>query len=138
MGLPDFVNSRSKITSPETSKYNCIAWAFGSSSKWWWPCDHPDAHWPMDCAGLTVTQAFDAWFNADGWQETQDLAFDPALVKIALFAKPDGEPTHAARLIATDTWTSKLGHSYDVSHGINELNGPTYGRPIRIYSKPIR
>jgi hypothetical protein len=33
-------------TSPPSEKYNCIAWAAGRASQWWWPYQHPAYFWP--------------------------------------------------------------------------------------------
>lgn len=136
-GLPGFVDSARKITSPPTHQYNCIAWAFEDPTKWWWPQDHPDAHWPIDCDGLTTLEAFEAWFDHDGWELTQNPSYEAAYRKVALYADANGEPTHAARLLEEGKWTSKLGPFHDVWHGYNELDGPAYGSIIRIYKKPL-
>lgn len=135
--FPNFVFQAHKVTSHPTETYNCIAWAFGRSDKWWWPDDHPDCYWPIDCSGMTEAEAFDALFVQDGWTITVDESFSEDRVKIALFVDGSGAPTHASRLISEGVWTSKLGSAWDVSHNRDELNGDSYGTIIRIYEKPI-
>jgi hypothetical protein len=34
---PNLAIAGYKITSPDTTDYNCIAWAAGSTEEWWWP-----------------------------------------------------------------------------------------------------
>jgi hypothetical protein len=35
------------VTSPLDRGYNCMAWAVGDASRWWWPEDDPnDGYWP--------------------------------------------------------------------------------------------
>jgi hypothetical protein len=36
------------VTSPETPKYNCIAWAAGKDDKWWWPDKNNQYYWPLE------------------------------------------------------------------------------------------
>ena len=28
-----------QVTSPQSLEYNCIAWAAGDNTQWWWPDD---------------------------------------------------------------------------------------------------
>jgi hypothetical protein len=79
-------------------------------------------------------EAFEDWFAADGWEETTDQSVEEGKQKVALFAL-NGEPTHAARLVAQDQWTSKLGAHIDLTHAFDDLDGPNYGAVIKIYVK---
>lgn len=79
-------------------------------------------------------EAFEEWFAVNGWEITESAAFEEGYVKIALFAK-DGEPKHASRQLSDRKWTSKLGQDIDITHQLDELDGPTYGSVIRIYKK---
>jgi hypothetical protein len=47
---------------------------------------------------------------------------------VALYAKPAGTVTHAARQLASGEWTSKLGKDVDISHSLRSLEGLTYGK----------
>jgi hypothetical protein len=81
-------------------------------------------------------QAFEAWFAADGWEETGNDQIQDGYEKIALFVLGD-QPTHAARLLPTGVWTSKLGQDIDLSHALGDLDGPKYGAVVKIYRKPV-
>src|SRR4051812_3853721 len=34
------------VTSPKTYAYNCVAWVFGDTSRWWQPEKIPGYYWP--------------------------------------------------------------------------------------------
>lgn len=133
--FPKISDVKKKKTSECDPIYNCIAWAFKDSQRHWWP-NKKRSYWPLNATGLSTNEAFEAWFLHDGWEETSDTSFDPSYEKIAFFTL-NGEPTHAARLIADGVWTSKLGSLIDLSHGSDDLDGPEYGQIARIYRKLI-
>jgi hypothetical protein len=121
-------------TSDATPTYNCIAWAFKDNRRHWWPNQPKRSYWPIDTTGLSLTEAFEKWFTVDGWEECPDGKSEPGVEKIALYFLDDN-PTHAARQLPSGLWTSKLGGSIDLSHEIDELNGPAYGQPRRYFRK---
>jgi hypothetical protein len=131
--FPNLVNPASKKTSDQSSNYNCIAWAFGDDRKNWWP-NNLGYHWPLNAIGKTDLQAFEEWFARDGWEECADRLVEVGYEKIALYALSN-KPTHAARLLDSGLWTSKLGQHIDLCHDLNELDGPKYGRVYKIYRK---
>jgi hypothetical protein len=131
--FPKLSDVAGKKTSECNHLYNCIAWAFKDSQKHWWP-NTKRSFWPVDATGLSAIEAFEAWFRHDGWEETTDKLYDKNFDKVALFTL-NGSPTHAARLIANDIWTSKLGPNIDLSHSFDDLDGPAYGAVYKIYKK---
>ncbi|WP_339828463.1 hypothetical protein [uncultured Parvibaculum sp.] len=132
--FPLLTDVAKKITSPQDDRYNCIAWAFEDNRRFWWPTSR--AFWPMDARGKTTMEAFEDWFEADGWEETTSASVERGYKKVALYALA-GQPTHAARLLSSGRWTSKLGRNIDLSHDLPELNGPEYGQVIKIFRKLI-
>ena len=40
--FPGLRNSAYRVTSPAARDYNCIAWAAGDATRWWWPDPDPD------------------------------------------------------------------------------------------------
>tara|TARA_R110002110_G_scaffold114751_1_gene284603 strand:- start:668 stop:1099 length:432 start_codon:yes stop_codon:yes gene_type:complete len=133
--FPNLENVHQKKTSEQDQRYNCIAWAFKDNRRFWWPSSR--AFWPLDIDQLSELEAFEQWFEHDGWEETQLPTLEPNFEKVALFTK-EGKPTHAARLLESGYWSSKLGGDIDISHTLNELDGPLYGSVLRIYRKPIQ
>jgi hypothetical protein len=79
---------------------------------------------------LTV-DAFEAAYRSVGYERCGSSGFELRFEKIAVFAKPNGEPTHAARQLDSGRWTSKLGRHVDIEHGEpNVLTSAVYGAPV--------
>lgn len=92
--FPGLVADPWEFTSPETPRYNCIAWAAGDTSRVWWPVD--PYYWPPDAEKALTALAFLGMFESLGYK-TCDGSGDPRNVeRVAMFTK-DGRPTHAAR-----------------------------------------
>lgn len=125
-----------EITSNETPKYNCIAWAYHITDRWMWPNTGEYAfldgvhYWPsdkiMDC---DVRNFIDA-FKLKGYQLCHDGDFEEGFRKVAFYVTPDTtECTHAARQLTNGKWTSKLGRSNDIQHGTPEaIENYDYGK----------
>jgi hypothetical protein len=138
---PDFPNSFFEpflVTSPETWNYNCIAWAFGDHEKWYWPTEHPHHYWPPNIRRELDLQSFIELYQLIGYQMCNNQNLEAGLEKIAVFAFPNGEPTHATRQLPNGYWTSKMGPWHDVEHTLNSLNNSRgYGNVAIIMSRPI-
>ena len=64
-------------SSPETSAYNCIAWAAGESHRW---CE-PGIYWPVQAADdLAVLMSL---FASLGYVPCDDEGFEPGYEKVA-------------------------------------------------------
>ena len=130
-----YINSENhQITSPPTRRYNCIAWAAGFDTDWWWP--EKEYFWPQGVPREVTLSAFLAAFETLGYDECQDSALEEGYEKVALFARSDGKgdlvPTHAAKQLSNGYWTSKLGSLDDIEHiKLEDINGPAYGAPVR-------
>ena len=53
-----------RLTSKRTVQYNCIAWAAGDSSRWWWP--RPGGYWPPGATRTETLKAFEQVYAAVG------------------------------------------------------------------------
>src|SRR5687767_7900974 len=108
-GLKDF-----RITSPADKRYNCIAFAAGDLSIWWWPVvGVKEVFWPDGIARAETLVAFSQVFASLGYVDCEHEAFEQGFEKVALFANEQGIPTHAARQQADGRWKSKLGELED-------------------------
>ena len=115
-----------KVTSPATPQYNCIAWAAGVDTQWWWPID--GKFWPPNVIRVVTVQAFVAAFGTIGYEICETGALEDGFEKIVLYVDSKGEPTHAARQLPGGQWTSKLGESWDIAHKLPlGLEGHLYG-----------
>lgn len=111
--------------------YNCIAWAAGKTDKWWWPVeDDPCAFWPIPIDPLdpvTLNQFIKA-FESEGYSVCNHGDFENEFEKVAIYVDGDGEPTHAARLLPSGVWASKMGRFEDIEHEtLQVVEGKLYG-----------
>ena len=122
--LPMLKNARYEITSPQTRTYNCIAWAAGDNTKWWWPTD---AYWPGRTPISRSLSAFEMMFAAEGYSKCERSEAVPPAECVALYVDSSGMVTHAARLLEDGMWTSKIGSNFDISHTLESLEKGIYG-----------
>ena len=139
-GLPHLDPQNHQITSPTKNRYNCIAWAAGSDTQWWWP--EPRSFWPQSVPREVTLSAFEAAFRTLGYETCQDGSLERGHEKVALFARNDVHenpvPTHAARQLCDGQWTSKLGPLEDIEHTrACDVNGPDYGAPVRFMRRRL-
>lgn len=115
------------ITSPQTFRYNCIAFAMGMDDRWvdsvplpwhWWPLNVPKE---QSCAALKEAFVYFG-FEDCGMDDTMEEDYD----KVALYQK-DGFWTHAARVVDTGIYHSKFGSSYDGRHSNGDVLQKQYG-----------
>ncbi|MCY3627045.1 MAG: hypothetical protein OXG88_05340 [Gammaproteobacteria bacterium] len=131
--FPRLDASNHTITSPQSSEYNCIAWAAGrhpQDEEWWWPVpeDEPQLFWPDGVSRVVSIESFVNAFTTLGYRECVSGEFEEDLEKVALYAIDD-RPTHMARQLDDGSWTSKLGELEDICHKtLDLLEGDYYGR----------
>jgi len=51
-------------TSPATSRYNCLAWAVGNATQWWWPDALDIYYWPRGVARSNTLESFIAAYES--------------------------------------------------------------------------
>jgi hypothetical protein len=90
--------------------------------------------WPKDVARQASIDAFSEAFGSEGFEICSDSRLEEGFEKIAIYAKPDGTPTHAARQRPNGDWTSKLGMAEDIEHELTNLEGKVYGT-VRLLMK---
>ena len=83
-------------------------------------------------------EAFRLAFVVHGYAVCDQIDVEPGYEKIAIFADPDGCPTHAARQLSSGVWTSKLGRLEDIEHALHDLEGAEYGSVFLIMKRPLR
>lgn len=123
------LKSQYRVTSAPTSNYNCVAWAAGDTSRWWWP--EGLAYWPPGVPRQRTVEAFVAAYRTMGFAICADGSHELGFEKVAIYADSRGEPQHAARQLETGLWTSKLGAEADIEHpDPDALAGGVYGAPV--------
>ena len=138
--FPNLHPQNYSITSPRKNRYNCIAWAAGCETRWWWPAEK--GFWPEGIPREVTLAAFVAAFDTLGYEPCGDGSLEQGYEKIALFARKEHDgtlvPTHAAKQLSNGRWTSKLGALHDIEHlKVEDVNGPGYGAPVQFMSRPI-
>ena len=133
--FPDLADLGYKVTSDVDWYYNCVVWAAGDTENWWWPDE--DGYWPQPKPDEISVDTLVAAFVDLGYVECGSSDHEPGFEKIAIYGVAEDNPTHAAKQIGPDVWSSKLGSSEDISHGIDGLNGPVYGQPLRFLRRPL-
>src|SRR5258708_35906706 len=105
-----------RITSPATPSYNCFAWAGNDTRYWWQPVPLRGFHWPEEIPGELNMENLLRVYQMLGYNVCESRAAESDVEKIAIYAEPDGLPTHAARQLSSGKCTSKLGELEDVEH----------------------
>ena len=134
--FPNSVQEPFLITSPQDVRYNCIAWAFGDSEKFYWPSDLPEYFWPPNVKKEESVDAFIALYTSIGYTNCTNGSPETGYEKVAIFALND-EPKHAARQLQDGLWTSKLGSHVDVTHTIHAMEGGMYGNVVQYMKRKI-
>jgi hypothetical protein len=133
--FPNLASEGFTTTSPASRKYNCIAWAAGRDDAWWWPDQQLVCHWPDTAPRCETLDAFVAAFAILGYQPCPDGTAENGFEKIAIYLS-GGLPTHAARQLSGGSWTSKLGSNIDITHTLQGLEGPEYGKVSVFLRRP--
>jgi hypothetical protein len=136
--LPGLSGTSYEITSWCNSDYNCIAWAVGDGTEWWWPGRPDKSFWPAAVPRRETLEAFEALFTFLGFIPSADDVPEPGVEKVALFANRHGLPTHAARQLPNSRWTSKIGRAEDIEHDLHAIEGDLYGQVVRLFQRPAR
>lgn len=125
-----------KVTSDSDLRYNCIAWAAGDETRWWWPDAMDSYFWPLDASRDESIEAFVRAFGSLGYGPCPNGDLEPGVEKVAIYSSPNGKPTHAARQLTDGQWTSKLGCEEDIGHTLDGLESPVYGSVVRFLKRP--
>lgn len=139
-----FTNAAGRLCerkSPKSDTYNCIAFAMGDVSRWWWPTKRPTAgvFWPLRGAGYRdpYVSNFIAMLQSYGYAGCANGTVETGFEKLALYAQPFDKVTHLAKLLPDGNWHSKLGPDEDVIHELSALEGNKYGKVHSFYRKQV-
>jgi hypothetical protein len=128
--FPDLARNGYHVTSPPDPVYNCIAWAAGITTTWWWPDPDGFDYWPPGVVRERTLAAFLQALATVGYAPCPDGSLEPGWEKVALYATDEG-PAHAARQLGNGRWTSKLGPDDDIEHTLEGLVSPVYGAVVQ-------
>src|ERR1035438_162844 len=118
--LPYLTADNCEVTSAQSRRYNCIAWAAGNDLRNWWPDPRGIGYWPLGIPRQVTIDAFMRAYGTLGYTLCFDESLEEGLEKIAIYGTTalDGSviPTHAALQLQSGKWTSKLGPFEDINH----------------------
>lgn len=134
--FPKLMLAGYEITSPRDDSYNCIAWAAGDASRWWWPDPSGSSYWPEIRREETLA-AFIQVFAGIGYQACISRELEAGVEKVAIFVDSGLAPTHMARQLPSGEWTSKCGRAEDLTHPLEALEGEVYGTVAQIMRRPV-
>lgn len=134
--FPDLSAAGYRVTSPATPSYNCFAWAGEDTRNWWQPIELHGYFWPADIPGELTLENLVAVYQGLGYRASDSAALERGFEKIALYAEPDGTPTHAARQLSSGAWTSKPGELEDIEHPTLASLESFYGKVRQILKRP--
>jgi hypothetical protein len=134
--FPGVAQGGYSITSLRSQRYNCIAWAAGDTSNWWWPGPNAnEEYWPASVPREETLAALREVFASLGYVVCDGEQLEQGFEKIAIFAGTSGEPTHVARQLPGGRWSSKLGKLEDIEHSLHDLAGTDYGAVVLVMKR---
>ncbi len=136
--FPNLLAGEYRKTSDESDEYNCIAWAAGDTTRWWWP--RPQGrrdYWPKEAPNEVTVEAFVVAFRLQGYEPCDTGDLEDQYEKVAIYIGSHGKPTHAAIQRPNGIWSSKLGDWEDIEHKLNGVEGPDYGRAAVFLRRPL-
>jgi hypothetical protein len=143
--LPERLNSESEaelpllskfgynVTSFETTRYNCVAYAAGDETKKWDPTGFPSPsyYWPPNAKRGDEVNSLESCFEEIGFKKCYNGDLEHGYEKIAIYAKDDGNWTHVAKQLSDGAWSSKLGDFEDIRHQKCQwLHSHVYGQVV--------
>ena len=128
-----------KITSSETTEYNCFAWVVGETAQWWSPDSDSGYFWPSDVPKKTEVKSFVKLYERQGgYSPCSHSRPEKGFEKIAIYANANGDATHVAKQTESGRWTSKLGDWEDIEHNtLTALEGEFYGKAVQILKRAV-
>jgi hypothetical protein len=137
--LPNLDTNNHVVTSPLSRRYNCIGWAAGSITQWWWPIGR--YYWPPNAPREETVEAFIHAYGTIGYIECENGSLEPGFEKIAIYAVQETggglTPTHAAKQMSNGRWTSKIGPLEDIEHAtLENVNCRIYGEAVAYLKRP--
>jgi len=124
-----------RVTSPQTTLYNCLAWAANTDLWFIWPDKEETCAWPNCLPRCETVECIEDFFELLGFVKCDSPDLDLNHKKIAIFAN-DGYPEHVARQLDNGHWTSKLGDLVDIEHvSVHDVSGGDYGVVVSVMAR---
>ncbi len=123
--FPNLARAGFEIVAQPSARYNCIAYAAGDTSRWWWP--DGVSYWPAWAPLTDSIASLTAVFSGQGYKLCDDGGVAAGCQKAALY-ESDGKMQHAALQMPNGRWRSKMGKGPLIEHhSPDSLSGGIYG-----------
>jgi len=135
---PNLIKSNWSLKSPETTDYQCIAWAACDTTRRWWPVGEPPiAYWPLNVPKEETVECFVQAFGTLRYKPCETASFEFGFQKVAIYVDEEDTPTHMARQhFCGRGWLSKLGDWEDIVHPeLKNVEGKTVPLPANGYGR---
>ena len=125
--FPRLTSEEFKTIDQASDRYNCIAYAAGDITNWWWP-DGID-YWPRWATMNNKIESLKEVFAGLKYEQCDDGNFEEGYEKVALYEN-NGRFEHAALQTPSGRWRSKMGRGPLIEHLSPEsLSDGEYGSP---------
>lgn len=75
--FPGLLAAPYEITSPRDPKYNCIAFAVGDTTQWWYDAGVTGYYWPTGTPSADTLEGWVKVFIDHGYRATDDDKLEP-------------------------------------------------------------
>ena len=132
--FPKLSSEDFEIVDEPTRQYNCIAYAAGDTSQWWWP--NGIDYWPPWVSLNNRMESLKEALAGLGYEPCDDGNVEDEYQKVALYGSQE-RFEHAAVQMPNGRWRSKMGQGPVIEHrGPESLSGGPYGTP-KIYMRKV-
>lgn len=132
--FPNLASEGFDIVDEPSPRYNCIAYAAGDTSKWWWP--DGINYWPPWATLTNRIESLQEAFAGIDFERCSDADTENGYQKVALY-EAQGAMKHAAIQMPNGRWHSKMGKGPVIEHRNPEsLSGGVYGEPTVFMRRP--
>lgn len=125
--FPNLSDEGFEIVEQSSESYNCMAYAAGDTTEWWWP--NGIDYWPPWATLNNKIESLVEMFAGLEYEQCDDSNAKIGYEKVALYEN-EGEFEHAALQMPNGRWRSKMGEGPVIEHPRPEsLAGGMYGDP---------
>ena len=133
--FPNLANEDFETVGEPSELYNCIAFAAGDTSKWWWP--DGINYWPPWATGTNRIESLIEVFAGLGYEHCDHNDTEGGYQRVALY-EVDGEMKHAAMQMSNLRWRSKMGQGPVIEHDSPEsLSAGICGSPTAFMRRAV-
>ena len=93
--FPDLSKGGYRRTSPPTIDYNCVAWVFDDTQKWWEPDPFGICFWPPNVRRTYAVESYVRVCRQQGYVACPDGSVESGYEKLAIYTAAGGFPAYS-------------------------------------------